>query len=139
MISIGATYRGPELKGSAINRKLTEVSAAIKDLRGSLNEGVSPWVNAVFVAPGSPGNAGFRGLAYGDYSKRDKGIVVQISVPNEILTLDDPSSFIVEELHGANAMAFHFFQERGENFLLSEAEAIIARVQQRLWKPRIVK
>jgi len=139
MISIGAVFNGPELKGSALSKKLMETSAAIKDLRGSLDDGIRPWVNAVFVVPGSLGSPGFHGLIYGEYSKKNKGVVVQIAVPIDILSLEDPSSFIIEGLRGANAMAFHFFQEKGEDFPLAEAEFVVTKVQQRLWKPIIVK
>ena len=78
MISIGAVFRGLELKGSEINQSITAVSKALKEFRGVLVE--VPWVNAIFIIPGSLGIPGFEGLKYGKYSRKEKAVVVQITV-----------------------------------------------------------
>lgn len=130
MISIGAVYNGPELQGSQINRLIMAMSKAVKELRGTLGE--TPWVNAVFVVPGSLGEADFEHLTYGDYSKKDNAVVVQIPVPKNVAEGADQVAFIVGGLHGANAMAFEFFRQRGENFPLREAEALVSNVAQRI-------
>jgi hypothetical protein len=130
MISIGAVYNGPELQGSQINRLIMAVSKAVKELRGTL--GKTPWVNAVFVVPGSLGDGDVDHLMYGDYSKKDHAVVVQIPVPRSIAEGGDQVAFIVDGLHGANAMAFEFFRQRGENFPLREAEALVGKVAERI-------
>lgn len=130
MISIGAVYNGPELQGSQINRLIMATSKAVKELRGTLGE--TPWVNAVFVVPGSLGEADVDHLTYGDYSKKDNAVVVQIPVPKKVAEGADQVAFIVDGLHGANAMAFEFFRQRGESFPLREAEALVGKVAERI-------
>jgi hypothetical protein len=139
MISIGAIYRGPELRESPFCAKLSDASVALRSLRDPSFKGRVPWVNAVFIVAGSLGDADFRGTAYGDYSKKDKGVVVQIAVPAEIAKSADPVPFIIDGLRSANAMAFEFFRQKGEEFPLREAEALVSKIEQRFWTPTIVR
>lgn len=81
-------------------------------------------VNAVFVVPGSLGGTGFEGLNFGQYSRKDKAVVVQISVPLQVVQ-SVSAGFIKGALHGANAMAFEFFRQKGESFPLRDAEALV--------------
>lgn len=131
MISIGAVYNGPELEGSQISRLIMATSKSVKELRGTL--GQTPWVNAVFVVPGSLGRPDFDDIQYGDYSKKDKAVVVQIPMPNKVAEgTADQAKFIIDALRGANAMAFEFFRQRDEEFPLREAEALVAKVAERI-------
>lgn len=130
MISIGGVYNGPELQGSQINRLIMATSKAVKELRGTLGD--TPWVNAVFVVPGSLDDVDFDGLKYGEYSKKDNAVVVQIAVPKQLAERADQVQFIVDALHGANAMAFEFFRQREESFPLREAEALVRKVAERV-------
>jgi hypothetical protein len=131
MISIGAVYNGPELQGSKINRLIMATSKAVKELRGTL--GQTPWVNVVFVVPGSLGGADFDDLKYGDYSKKDKAVVVQIPMPKNVAEgTADQVGFIIDALRGANAMAFEFFRQHDEKFPLREAEILVGEVAERV-------
>ena len=65
MISIGAVYNGPELKGYQIDHSIMAVTKVLKKFRGPLEKGEAPWVNAVFVVSGSLGEVEFNGLLYG--------------------------------------------------------------------------
>lgn len=132
MISIGAFYNGQELKGSEINRLIMAMSKALKEYRGPLEMGGAPWVNAVFVVSGSLGDAGFDELQYGDYSKKDKGIVVQIPVSTKVLNGGKLVDFLIGSLQGANAMAFEFFRKKGEEFPLKDAEKLVSLTASRL-------
>lgn len=130
MISIGAVFKGPELQGSQIDRLILAASKALKEQRGTL--GQTPWVNAVFIIPGSLGSADFDELRYGDYSKKNKAVVVQIPVPKKVVEGSaDPVAFIVDALRGANAMAFEFFRRQGEEFPLRDAEALVDKISLR--------
>lgn len=132
MISIGAVYEGPELHDSSIFRAVSAARTVLKELRGDLVKGQSPWVNAVFVVPGSLRSVDFDGLQYGDYSQRDLGVVVKIAVPSKVLREETGYDFVVNALHGANAMAFEFFRQKGQSFPLRAAEDLVAQVAQRL-------
>ena len=129
MISIGAHYKGPELRGSGLDRSIMAVAKALNELRGPLEKGKVPWVNAVFVVSGSLGKVDFNYLTYGHYSKKEMGVVVQIPVPLEISSRDtDLVPFVIDSLHGANAMAFAFFEEKGQEFPLREAENLVRSI-----------
>lgn len=132
MISIGSVFRGPELKGSAFDKAQMAAARALSELRGPLTLGSIPLVNAVFVVSGSLGRADFDGLQFGDYSKKDKAVVVQIAVPPDTVTGTKQTEFIVEALRGANAMAFEFFRQKGERFPLREAEDMVTALAERL-------
>jgi hypothetical protein len=132
MISIGAVYHGPELLGSEINRLIIKASTILKELRGPLKTGETPWVNVVFVVSGSLADVDFEGLQYGQYSKSGNGVVVMVSVPTKVLRTSDLAKFVIESLQGANAMAFEFFRQKRESFLLREAEQWVELVAGRL-------
>lgn len=132
MISIGAVFRGPELNDSEIRRLIIVMSKALKDCGGPLKKGEIPWVNAVFVVSGSLGDAGFDELQYGDYSKKDKGVVVQIPVSTKVINGGKLVDFLIGSLQGANAMAFEFFRQKGEVFPLRDAEKLVSLTANRL-------
>lgn len=131
MIFIGAAYRGLELKDSEINRVISAASVALEDLREPFEYGKHPSVVAVFIVPGSLGGANFKGLQYGEYSRKDRSIVVQIAVPAS-LPENDLITFLVDSLHGVNAMAFAFFEQKKESFPLRQAEELVTTTGQRL-------
>lgn len=132
MISIGAVYHGPELQGSEVNRLVMQASKALKELGAAPKSDGKPWVNAVFVFPGSLDQVDFDGLAFGDYSKKHKGVVVKIAVSEGAIRRGEFASYLIESLHGANAMAFEFFRQKGENFPLREAEDLVVKTAKRL-------
>jgi hypothetical protein len=54
-------------------------------------------------------------------------VVVQIPMPKNVAGGAGQVALIVDGLHGANAMAFEFFRQRGEEFPLREAEALVEK------------
>jgi hypothetical protein len=130
MISIGTVYRGPELKGSDIWQSIMTVRKTLMEFRGVLGE--SPWVNAVFIVSGSLGTPGFEGLEYGKYSRKDKAVVVQIAVPEEVVKAGNHVTFLLKSLHEANAMAYEFLKQKGVAFSLTDAEGIVDKAADRL-------
>lgn len=132
MISIGAVFKGPELQGSEIDQLIMATSKAVKEFRGTL--GQTPWVNAVFVVPGSLGKPDLDYITYGDYSKKDNAVVVQIPMPEKVAKgMADQVTFIIDSLRGANAMAFEFFRQRGgTEYPLRDAEALVSKVAERI-------
>lgn len=132
MIAIGAVYRGPELRGSMVNRSLMQLSTLLKEARGPEPLGAEPWVNVNFVVPGSLGKPNFDYLEYGEYSKQRNGIVVQVPVPDTGFDEAGFKQFLIDSLHGANAMAFEFFRQKGKTFGLRTAEELVRAVGQEL-------
>lgn len=132
MITIGNVFHGPELPGSVIYNVLTKVAKTIQVSRGDFQLGLDPAVNVVFVVPGSMGCPDWEETREGKYSSAKKLLLVEVAVPDKVAQSEDPSGFIVEMLHAANCIAFHFYDEKGMTFALLEAEALVRKVAESL-------
>lgn len=135
MIIISGRYRGPELRGSKTATAIAIAMKAMERVRepafgGSL--GTVPHVNAVFVVEGSLGGAGFDSVRLGPYSHKKKCIQVDIAVSANDLSTKSLRDVVVLGLRGANAVAFHFFENKGMKFPLREAEKLVTLVGEKL-------
>lgn len=84
MISIGAGFGGPELKGSAVQNAIrAAMRAASESSRPDYDNGKSGWVNPIFDVPGSICQPEFEGFKKGHFSAKKKGVSVVIAVPEE--------------------------------------------------------
>lgn len=131
MIIISGRYRGPELKGSRIANAIAAAMKAMERVRepefgGSL--GKIPHVNAVFVVEGSLGKPGFEAIRRGSYSRKDKCVQVDIAISAANASASNLRDIIVHGLRGANAAAFHFFEDEGAEFPLRRAEEFVTAV-----------
>lgn len=130
MISIGIRLKGPELSKSPIDQALTAALNAAIEARGEFRVGDEPSVNVVFLVPGSLGKPEFDYLREGKFSAKDKLLLVEAPVPMKVMSSESITSFIVDALHGANAVAFDFYRRRGkEQFALDKAEALVKKIQ----------
>ena len=133
MISIGIHLKGPELSKSPIDQALTAALNVAIDARGEFRVGEEPAVNVVFLVPGSLGSADFDYLREGKFSAKDKLLLVEVPIPQKAMNSESITAFIIDALHGANAVAFDFFRRRGkEQFALEKAEAIVKQIQSAL-------
>ena len=135
MIIISGHFRGPELKQSRISQAIGVAMRSMEALRepdfgGSL--GTIPHVNAVFFVAGSLGSPGFKDVRVGPYSKKNKCVQVDIALPQSVADSDNLHDPIVRGLRMANAAAFHFFDDKGMEFPLREAESLVTRVGEEL-------
>jgi hypothetical protein len=60
--------------------------------------------------------------------------MVQVAVPEELVESEMPEPFIIESLHGANAVAFEFFRQKGMDYPLAEAEELVDKIEERMNK-----
>jgi len=133
MITTGGDYGGPELQGSPIQSALSISMRALRDLRDpNYQNGERPWVNPVYIVPGSISKPDFEGMQLGHYSKKQKGLVVMIAVPQAVADGVGMHEFIVQSLRDACEMAANFFAGKGEIFHLLGAQSLINKVDQRL-------
>lgn len=128
MISIGNVFKGPELSGSPIHKALSKAAKQALVARGDFPFGKKPAVNIVFTVPGSQGTPDWEGAREGKYSAAKKLLLVEIAVPDKEAQSDTPFGFIVEMLHAANCIAFHFYDEKGLGYPLQDAESIVADI-----------
>lgn len=133
MITTGNDYGGPELRGTPIQRALSITMNTFVELRDpEFDNGERPWVNPIFLVPGSITQPDFEGMELGRYSKKQKGVVVMIVVPQAVADGAGIREFIVGSLRDAAEMAAKFFAEKGETFHLLGAQSLINKVEQRL-------
>lgn len=128
MIGIGAVYGGPEASDSRIYDIINSITKVASNLTESFKFGSAPAINIVFHVPGSLSKNEFEGIRDAKFSRKDKLLMVQISVPEEKLDAEDLLDFLILSMHQANAVAFHFFTDRGIDFPLAQAEELVKQV-----------
>lgn len=131
MILIGAYHGGPELRGTPIERAITAAMRAAVEARGCYAEGSVPAVNVVFCTPGSVvGQPDWDHGRVGKYSAKSKLVLVQVAVPANVVESKAALDFVIQELHGANALAFEFYRQKKMEFPLAEAAQLVGRIRQ---------
>jgi len=82
MIGIGVQMGGPEQEDALIRKMLVKaMNTASKSREPNYNVGTEAWINPIFIVPGSILKPVFEGYELGHFSKKEKGLVVQIAVP----------------------------------------------------------
>ena len=130
MITVGAVFRGPELRGCALDAVVRTVGRAAMKATGDFEFGSAPATNVVFHVPGTLGGPDWDGLRDGTFSRKERMLMVQVAVPEQIVGSEEAMDFIIEALRGANAIAFDVFEEKGMPFPLREAEALVDRIEE---------
>jgi hypothetical protein len=135
MIAIGNDFGGPELRGSSIHSALNKamnVAAVQRDSR--YNDGTEAWVNPIYIVPGSVSQPEFVGYELGHFSKKEKGLVVQVEVPQSIADGEGIPEFIGTSLREAVRLAAAHFASKGISFSTLKAEKIILAIEAELAK-----
>ena len=130
MITIGVVYGGPESRDSDVFDALTAVSKAAISARGDFEFGSAPAVNVVFHVPGSLSRPDWDGMRDARFSRKKKLLMVQVALPDEVVSSDRAIHFIIEALHGANAVAFDVYQKKGMQYPLREAETVVNKIEE---------
>lgn len=89
-------------------------------------------MNPIFIVPGSVSKPDFEGYKLGHFSKREKGLVVQIAVPESVPTGEKIVEFIGESLREAVRLAAPHFASKGISFSTLKAEKIILAIEANL-------
>jgi hypothetical protein len=136
VIIISGHYHGPELKDSKVWAALSSARKYIDKQRDSndlWSYGATPHVNAVFFVEGSLGGPDFHDEVHmGPYSRMNKCLQVNLIITQAEANGQNLREVIVDRLRGANANAFHFFDDKGLEFPLREAEALVTKVGEAL-------
>lgn len=130
MIAIGVQMGGREQKDSAIREALMKamnVAARVRD-QDYMN-GTEGWMNPVFIVPGSIWKPEFDGYKLGHFSRKEKGLVVQIAVPQIVAHGEGIAKFVGESLREAARLAFARFASKGISFSTLRAEKIIVAIE----------
>lgn len=130
MIAIGNHFGGPEQKGTSIHVALNmamKIAANERDDR--YNDGSEAWINPIFLVPGSVSKPDFEGFKLGHFSKKEKGLVIQIVVPQSVADGEGIDDYIVQSLRHAVRLAADFFRLKGMTFSTLKAERIIMAIE----------
>lgn len=101
------------------------------EARGDYKEGTVPAVNVVFCTPGSiMGEPDWEGGKVAKYSAKRKLVLVQVGVPEEMVHNDAALDYVIEELYGANALAFEFYRQKKMDYPLADAEKLVGEIRQ---------
>lgn len=109
MIYISSVLGGPELEGSRIDRAIKKIVG----LRGPGEEGDFGSLDVVFHVPGSVIKPDYQGLRTGKFSRKERMLMVQVSVPAALVMSEDSEVFIINSLREAVRMAKPRFQRAG--------------------------
>ncbi|WP_338883018.1 MULTISPECIES: hypothetical protein [Xenorhabdus] len=133
MITIGNQFGGPNLDGSPIKLALRTTSiTAAKERDEGYDSGKEAFINPIFIVPGSILGVDFEGLKYGYFSKKRKGVVIQIAVPQSVADGEGIREFIVGALREAVRMAAEKFAKHAIPFSSLKAEKIILAIEKKL-------
>jgi hypothetical protein len=130
MITLGIDFGGPEFKKARIKTALlttAQTATRVRDI--NYNDGAEAWINPIFIVPGSIHKPDFEGYKLGHFSKKEKGLVVQIAVPQSVADGDGISEFIGESLREAVRLAATYFASKGMSFSTLKAEKIILAIE----------
>jgi hypothetical protein len=131
MISLGAHHGGPELRGTPIEQAVTAAMRAATEVCGTSPDATVPAVNVVFCTPGSiMGRPDWDHGRVAKYSAKQKLLLVQVAIPAEAVSGGSPLDFVIDELHGANALAFEFYRQKGMQYPLKEAEQVVTKIRE---------
>lgn len=127
MIYIGRVYGGPELRGSAIDRCISK----LVKLRGSGVEGEAGSLDIVFHVPGSIDGPDYAGVRTGRFSKKERMLQIQVSVPREIVAAEEPAieAFLLQALTEAIEIARPVFSRASIPYPEQEYLALVDRLK----------
>ncbi len=101
------------------------------EARGDYKEGTVPAVNVVFYTPGSVGGTpDWERGHIAKYSTKRKLLLVQVGVPEEMVYAQTALDYVIEELYGANALAFEFYRGKKMDYPLADAEKLVGEIRQ---------
>lgn len=130
MIAIGNQFGGPEQRGSLVHSMLNKAMNVAADVRdASYNDGAEAWINPIFILPGSVSKPEFEGYKLGHFSRKQKGLVVMIAVPQPVADGEDIADFVGMSLREAVRLAAAYFAEKGISFSTLKAEKIILAIE----------
>jgi hypothetical protein len=126
MITLGVHSFGPEVRDTLFSEAIMQTMRAFVKVRSAdYNDGTLPWVNPIYIIPGSLGSADFECMKLGYFSMKKKGCVVMIAVPPEIALSTSPEEYIVNSLKDAIGLAAKKFQKKGLAFDIDKANSLI--------------
>jgi len=128
-IAISDQFGGPDAETSRVASIIKSIKEAAVGLQGDFLEGSGPAIKVIFCIPGRNAQPDWDHERITKYVREQKRLVIEVAVPQKIVESESALDYLILELHGANANAFHFYQEQeGLEFPLKEAEELVKRI-----------
>ena len=133
MIGIGNEFGGPEQKGSVVHKMLNRaMNVAANKRPPNYDDGNESWINPIFIVPGSLLKPHFVGIERGYFSRKRKGLVLKIAVPEDVVNGDGLADFVVAALRDSVRIAAEHFASKGKSFSTLGSEKIIREIEREL-------
>ena len=107
---IGSVLGGPEISGSPVDTIITRLAKASHDYQQAHEIASEGELDIVYHVPGSMMQPEFEGLRTGKFSRKEKMLMVQISVPTLFENEKDLEKFLAEALREAIRLAKPIFK-----------------------------
>lgn len=135
MITLGIQMGGSTAADCILEPPLLKaVQTALRVREPNYDDGTEAWINPIYIVPGSVHEPDFEGYKLGHFSKKQKGLVVQIAVPPSVAAGEGIAEFIGQSLREAVRLATTHFASKGISFSTLKAEKIILAIEAGLEK-----
>jgi hypothetical protein len=131
MIYIGAVLGGPELSGSPVTRAIRRLGELLNT--GSKVEGGS--LDIVFHIPGTIVKPNFSGTRTAKFSKKEKMLMIQIAVPEILVSCAQPEQALMDLLADAIPLAGPVFAKAEVQFPHQEYRNLLQDARNALKRP----
>jgi hypothetical protein len=129
-IAISSQFGGPDAEASKIASAIKLIKEAAAVLQGDFIEGSGPAIKVIFCIPGRNAQTDWHHGRISKYLKEQKRLVIEVGVPQGVVESDFPFDYLLLELHGANAIAFHFYEEQERlEYPLRQTEELVERIR----------
>ena len=130
MITLGIDFGGSTAADLATKSYLLSAAQTASRVRdSSYDNGAEAWINPIYIVPGSIHGPDFEGFKLGHFSKKEKGLVVQIAVPQSVAEGEGVPEFISKSLREAVRLASVHFASKGISLSTLKAEKIILAIE----------
>jgi len=124
MISIGTVFGGSEMAFSPIAKSIDLVASFFRNQKIGTDAGS---LNIVFHVPGSLAKPDYIGARTAKFSKKKKLLMIQIAIPEKIVSSSNQISFLLDSIQQGVEIAKPVFERSRIEF---PAEAYSALVEQ---------
>ena len=128
-IAIVTQLGDPELEASKVVSAINFIKKTIEASQRDFVEGSSPAIKVIFCVGGASAWPDWDHGRVTKYFIEQQRLLIEVAVPKNIANSAAVIDYLIEELHGANALAFEFYRQKGIKFPLAEAEKVIAGIK----------
>lgn len=129
MIYVGTVFGGPEAPATQAYRVVNKVMCMIADERDALISPSDGGLNVVFHVSGSLSKVTFEGVRTGRFVRKEKMLMVQVAVPEELLDSDKLAPFLFQSIREAIDITKLVFKKAKILFSAEDHLALVDQVE----------